>query len=154
MRHSMGSAWIFSLCLTFIILFTAYLAITLNYARAFRVKNHIVTYIEEHEGYIHDYEDDIVSYLSSEGFNANGKCKNRIYAEGYEDDWFIESCINKDENGNCQVCIYKHGDECGARTSYRVVTFFKFDLPVVRYFSSFQVGGETRYFNDYASCDS
>lgn len=149
----MGSAWIFSLCLTFIILFTAYLSITLNYARAFRVKNHIVTYIEEHEGYIDDYETEIVNYLAGEGFDANGKCPNRIWAEGYE--WGDNpDCINPDANGNCQVCIYKQHNVCGERTAYRVVTFFKFDLPVVRYFSSFQVGGETRYFYDYASCTS
>ena len=36
MRESIGATWIFTICLTFIILMTAYLAISVNYAKAFK----------------------------------------------------------------------------------------------------------------------
>ena len=156
MRDSMGAAWIFSICLTFIFLFVGYLAITLNYARAFRVKNYVVTYLEEHEGYRNDYEYDLVNYVNSEGHTVTGKCANRIQVAGYEDDWTLESCINQTTTGECSVCIYRkpdhvvNGKGCMLRSSYRVVTFFKLDLPIVKYFSSLQVGGETRYIYDFA----
>ena len=38
MRESIGGTWILSIVMTFLMLFTAYLAVSVNYAKAFRVK--------------------------------------------------------------------------------------------------------------------
>lgn len=157
MRSSMGAAWIFSISLTFTILIVAYLAISVNYARAFKIKSNIVTKIEEHEGYNEDLGREIEDYLVDQGYTAYGRCENRIQVNGYEDDWELQDCLgNNAPAGECGVCVYRRpsatgdGDICAARSSYRVVAFFKFDLPLVSYFTSFQVGGESRYFYDFA----
>lgn len=161
----MGSAWVFSICITFTLLFVAYIAISVNYARAFKVKSGVVSKIEEHEGYDSSLEQNIEEYLVSEGYNAYGKCANSIESEGYEDTtvWNQTACIRLTDEipqDNCSVCIYRnpHGNKeaglCAERSTYRVVAFFKFDLPIIGYWTKFQVGGETRYIYDFAGTDA
>ncbi len=49
MKESIGSVWIFAICMTFIVLFTGYIAIAVNYSKAFRIKSHIVSEIEKNK---------------------------------------------------------------------------------------------------------
>ncbi len=158
MRNAIGSAWIFSICLTFIILFTAYLAITVNYAKAFRIKSHLVSKIEEHEGYDSSLEADIVEYLKDEGYDAAGSCEQYITDDGEDVDWALQECLNVQPGGKCEACIYRREVENklqglnSSRAYYRVIVFFRFDLPVVKAFlPSFQVGGDSRYIYDFAN---
>lgn len=149
MRESIGATWIFSICLTFIILFTAYLAISVNYAKAFKIKNHIVSTIEENEGYDGDLGGEVETYLTAQGYSAYGNCKDY-------DGWENQDCIKRQSNGTCGVCVYKMNvqtnDEISAgRSYYKVVAFFKFDLPVVNYITTFSISGETKYIYDYAN---
>ncbi len=160
MRDSMGSAWVFGICLTFIILFTAYLSITLNYAKAFRVKNNVISMIEEYGG--HDdkqgkLSEKIENYIVNQGLSSYGRCEDRISTD-FEHDWeFVEGFNNVGDVPQDQynLCVYRSqspspvDDGPKLQYMYRVVTFFKFDIPVVRYYSSFQVSGESRYIYDY-----
>ena len=81
MRESIGATWIFSICLTFIVIFTAYLAISVNYAKAFKIKNHIINMIEENEGFRDSSQQKIADYLVSQGYIARGECPNNIKSE-------------------------------------------------------------------------
>lgn len=156
MRNSMGAAWVFGICLTFIVLFTAYLAITLNYAKAFRIKNNVISKIEEHGGYEQSLDDGIKEYIYNQGLQAYGKCDTRITTDD-DRDWDLVGTISNGDvpADQSNVCIYrsvKHSKtEDGPKQQYvyRVVTFFRFDIPIVRYFSSFRVAGESRYIYDY-----
>lgn len=158
MRDSMGAAWIFSICLTFTILIVGYLAISINYARSFKMKSEAITKIEEHEGYTDEVGYDISNYILANGYTAYGNCENSITVQGYDDDWQLTACINDNVpagSSQCNVCVYKRissveADMCAERTSYRVVTFFTFDLPIIKYFTSFQVSGESRYIYDFS----
>lgn len=162
MRDAKGSAWIFSICLTFIILFTCYLAISINYARAFRIKNHIIDKIEENEGYTEGLQQSIDEYLLAQGYDAHGVCDPYVSVEGKDEDWALEQCLRDDPEippNQCSVCLYRKVAKNqkdpvikAPRSYYRVVTFFHFDLPVVKsFFPSFQVVGESRYIYDFAN---
>ena len=158
MSESIGATWIFSICLTFIILFTAYLAISVNYAKAFRIKSHIVSVIEENEGYSGDIEAGIQNYLIAQGYSASGTCPRTIASsDGNATDWQQVACIDQRTDGRCGVCVYHmpvttgNDDICAGRSYYRVIAFFKFDLPVVNYFTTFRVSGESRYIYDFAN---
>lgn len=159
MRNAVGATWIFGLCLVFIILFTSYLTISMNYAKAFRIKNYIVSVLEENEGYTNSIDERVSDYLYNQGYNSYGTCENYIQVDGYERDWEMVGYINDNAPaGKYNACIYRMlsygtGDEgVGAtRSRYRVVTFFRFDLPLVRYFTQFQVAGESRYIYDFAA---
>lgn len=161
MRSSIGSAWIFSICLTFILLFTAYLAISVNYAKAFRIKNNIIDRIEENEGYTDSLEAGIENYLINEGYDAYGVCDPYVSVEGKKEDWVLEKCLGNDDvpTNMCSVCLYrslaenqKNQEIRADRSYYRVVTFFRFELPAIKgIFPSFQVAGESRYIYDFAN---
>lgn len=153
MRDSVGAMWIFAICLVFIIMMIAYLSISVNYARAFRIKNHIISMIEEHEGYDNTLDQDIEDYFDYEGPIATGPCANNISASG--ESWEFKKCLGQDVNGRCSACIYKThtafskmGPTESAR--YRVMTFFKFDIPVVSSLMTFQVGGDSRSIYNFA----
>ncbi len=162
MRNAVGAAWIFGLCLVFIILFTSYLTISMNYAKAFRIKNYIVSVVEENEGYRAGIgiEERVSEYLYNQGYDSFGTCDSYIEVDGYDQEWEQVATIDMNDNvptDNHSACIYRlisygTGDKDinVPRTRYRVVTFFKFNLPVVRYFTQFQVAGESRYIYDFA----
>lgn len=154
MKEATGSAWIFTICLTFIILMTGYLAISVNYAKAFRIKSYIVTSIEENEGYDGTLGREIETYLTAQGYAVKGECPNRLTVNGYSTSWRKTDCLQEDRSGQCGVCIYEMpvttgNDEIDAdRKYYRVVAFFNFDIPIVNVFLTFSVGGESKYIYD------
>ncbi len=159
MRESIGATWIFSICLTFIVIFTAYLAISVNYAKAFRIKNHIINMIEENEGYKDSSQQKISDYLVSQGYIARGECPKTIESEDGEDaDWEEPLCINSYNatDGLCNACIYRlavnNSNELNACASYyKVVTFFNFDLPVINVLTQFKVKGDSKLIYDFAN---
>ena len=161
MRESIGATWIFSICLTFIILFTAYLAISVNYAKAFRIKSDIISMIEENEGYNSGLGPQISSYLLNEGYASYGKCDGSTTdSTGIHNgnwDWISSDNFAVGASGKYNICIYKlsvnssdsqKGD--GPKAYYRVKAFFKFDLPLIGAFTTFPVSGETKLIRDVA----
>ena len=68
MRESIGGAWILGIVMTFIVLFASFLAISINYAKAFKVKNNVVDLIEKNEGMTDNAVSDIYGYLQSQGY--------------------------------------------------------------------------------------
>lgn len=158
MRDATGATMVFSICLTFTIMMTAYLAISVNYAKAFRIKNYIVSKIEENEGYTGALEMNLEDYFENQGYLARGRCANAITVPGYDDGWTLSACVGRDATGLCGACIYRLESStggasglCANRAKYRVLSFFKFDVPVAGALFTFQVGGESRYIYDFAN---
>ena len=50
MREAFGGAFMIKLMLIFLAIYIAFIAVALNYAKAFRVKNKIIDIIEQSEG--------------------------------------------------------------------------------------------------------
>ncbi len=142
MRESIGGAWLFQIAIIFILLFTGYLALSVNYSRAFKVKNEIVSIIERSEGLTPEAERSIQSYLSGVNHTVNGLCpdvgENEVMVAMLGDGSFTSNrgiyCVKK-------TCI--SGDTFN-RNYYQVTVFFKFDLPILGDLSTFRVSGETK----------
>lgn len=49
MRDAFGGVFMFNLFIVFIFIFVAFSAVSLTYAKAFRLKNSLITYVEEQE---------------------------------------------------------------------------------------------------------
>lgn len=49
MRDAFGGEFMIRLFLVFIVIYVAFAAISLNYAKAFRIKNKVISYIEEND---------------------------------------------------------------------------------------------------------
>ena len=56
MRDAVGGTFMIKLLLIFLAVYTIFIAVALNYAKAFRVKNKILNIIEQNEG-INSYND-------------------------------------------------------------------------------------------------
>ena len=50
MRQSIASIWVIALVITFILIFSAFIIITINYNKVFKAKNTVVTIIEKNNG--------------------------------------------------------------------------------------------------------
>ncbi len=128
MREAIGGTLLIQLVMFFIVIYVAFLAIAINYSITFRVKNQIITLIEEYEGY--DNASDVINeYISKVGYyRSNGSFSISR-----------EKCANKTNNGYCIECL---SSERGAY--YKVTTFVSFDFPVIGKITNFPVSGETR----------
>lgn len=74
MRESIGGAFLIKIMVVFIVLYNSLLAIAVNYAMAFRVKNTIINIIEQHEG-CKGAIDEITKYTNSVGYYKGGTPK-------------------------------------------------------------------------------
>lgn len=153
MRESIGGAWLVGIVVVFIVLFTSYLALTVNYSKAFKVKNEIISLIEENEGLTENTRDKIINYLNSVGYYAYGSCSSDdSNKEDYED--YLEGAINGkltgyERSGNSnkyKFCVYERAVENDTlnRKYYRVTVFFKFDIPLLDNVFTFPVTGESK----------
>lgn len=161
MKEAIGSSYIFVICLVFIILFTGYIAISVNYNKAFITKDYLVSKIEDTPGGYDDgaLREDLETYLTSQGYVAEGKCEPTITektldGESITTSWNRVGCLRQKPNDSniCGACIYKKEIDSTAmddirtdRSYYKVYTFFKFDLPVVNVLMNFKIGGTTKY---------
>ena len=50
MREAIGATWIFGIVIVFIVVFTGYLAFSVNYAKAFAMKDSIIDILEQYNG--------------------------------------------------------------------------------------------------------
>lgn len=147
MRESIGGAWLVGIVMVFIVLFTSYLALTVNYSKAFKVKNEIISLIEENEGLTDKTQEKIVKYLNSTGYFVYGKCSS------YEED-YLEGAVNGKLTGyeksgssdKYKYCVYERSIENDTlnRKYYRVTVFFKFDIPLLDEIFTFPVTGESK----------
>jgi len=138
MREAIGGTWLFGLVLTFIVFFASFLAVSINYSKAFNVKNNIVDLIGKYEGNNCKSRKKIAEYLSDTGYLVIGNCPNDYDAYGlngnYETSQRGYYCVKKETNS---------GDAIIKKDYYRIVTFFKLDLPMVGDLTTFKIKGET-----------
>ena len=146
MREAVGTTWIFQLVLIFILIFAAYLALTINYSKAFKVKNETLTIIEKHEGLTYNAMPVINNYLKSSGYNQTGKCPSGWYGIKSLDDSINSSLEDAQSNKKYYWCIYKvagYHTSMPGRAYYKIRMFFRFDLPVIGPITTFNVDGQT-----------
>lgn len=152
MRESIGGAWLFTLVISFILLFTGFLCVAVNYNKAFKVKNEVIDYIEREEGLTLGTTGKtgdaggsielINTFLKQNGYASIGKCENGWMgvssldgnAESVSSDKKYYYCVQK-KSVNDSSNKYK--------SYYKVRVFFKFELPIFGDFTTFHVDGET-----------
>lgn len=145
MREAIGSTFLFNIMIVFIFFFASFLAISINYSQAFRIKNQIINYIEQYEG-IDDKKDRerIINYINSSGYYRDIDCAtnggNNFEGNTRDDNG---SNVSVGSNRARGLCIKKLKNNNGD-TYYRVTTFVKFNLPIIGDFFTFPVKGETR----------
>ncbi|MDD2203395.1 MAG: hypothetical protein PHD78_03325 [Bacilli bacterium] len=117
MRESVGATFLIKIMVVFIVLYNSMLAIAVNYAMVFRVKNQIINLLEQYEGCV-GARNNIEAYINSVGYYR---------AVSDEGPYSIEP-INIPGRG----------------TYYRVTTYIEFDFPIVNRIFHVDISGETK----------
>ena len=143
------------LVISFIAIFAAYLTITLNYSKAFKLQNEVIDILERSEGLTDQTSDDgrsdgsiqlIANFMRYNGYNAKGSCDDgyigvKSLAGNGKDD------IEMAKDGTkYYYCVRKHIGYFNAkpnRAYYDIDMFFAFDLPVIGNIFTFRVSGQT-----------
>lgn len=157
MREAIGATWITGIVLAFIALFSGYLALSINYSKAFKVKDGIVDRIEKHGGPNAASLNDIANMLEEIGYNSKGNCS--VIDSAHNSYIGVNKSSPSGRNpgsGTYNYCLMKinsknntpagiAGDNKGQFESayYRVVVFFSLSLPIVQDFANFYITGET-----------
>ena len=145
MRDAIGQVFALQVILIFVMLINGYMAYSVNYTRAFRVKNQIVNIIEQYEG--------------PDNEEAIAKINDYITRMTYDvDNQQMVQFQNDNKGAKCPGyngwCYVPHqvsstgADEDRNGVYYTIVTFVNIDIPVVKNIlglgSFLQVVGETR----------
>ena len=64
MRDAFGGAFLIKVMLIFLGIYVAFMAVALNYAKAFKVKNYIINVIEQYEGVSEEAYNTINNYIN------------------------------------------------------------------------------------------
>lgn len=129
MKDSFGSAYMIYVFIFFVIIFVIFISLILKYAQAFKVKDQIISIIEEYEGYDYRVIDDIQNYIESTSYRT--EIDNKIYNK-----------IDGDCNTEYRYCIAKHST--GDVTYYTVYTFVSWNFPFFKLSGVWNIQGETR----------
>ncbi len=131
MRESFGGAFMIKLALVFIIIYVSFMAVAINYAKAFRVKNQIINILEQRQYVKGDQRthEAIDKYLAGVPYNIGNAGKN--------------DCKGNSEYLMRGVCIESHGDSDHAY--FTVTTYIAIkDFPFFKIELTLPVRGETK----------
>ena len=114
MREAIGGTWLFGLVITFIVFFASFLAVSINYAKAFDIKNNIVDLIGKYEGNnacarqkIGEYLKELYGYRCQICGRLIGEEYGSHIAEAHHIDYFVKS-LNNDASNQLIVCPNHH----------------------------------------------
>jgi len=167
MRESIGSTWLTGIIITFIAIFSGFLAYSISYTKAFRVENQIINIIEQKEGFseFKSSNSNVVIRNASEAdlkadSSAEGEIFKYVKALGYNYTMFDNGSNPCKEGklkdgGYCLVkYCYKNGDT--VKTHYKVTTYISLSIPVINVGINIPISGETKsiyYDNSNYKCD-
>ena len=126
MRDSFGGVFMFRLMIVFIFIFVSFTAVSLNYAKSFRVKNKVIDFIEQNEMISFDenlFEEKLEPILKSSSYNqacpeGEGVVKS---PEGEEIGYCYKGIKISKEEGDIDGTNSK-------RISYTVTTYASWNL--------------------------
>ncbi len=141
MKEAVGNAGVVSIAITIIGIIIIIFVSSLNYTKAFKVKNRIVDIIERYnDGYArgnrNKIDSEIASTLRELGYRVDTRNKGCSEKEGAN--------LVYNSSGNYRYCIYENESNRGKY--YTVVAFMYLDLPVINELLEFPVSGETKVF--------
>lgn len=116
MKDSIANVWLLGIIITFILLFSAYIAITVDYSQTFKLKNEVLNIIEKNKGMTNNTGNPGVKskiktsetitvnvgalqtinlYLSGNAYTAKGPCPEELGVQ-----WYGVKTLNYDSSVN------------------------------------------------------
>ena len=171
MRQSIGGAWLFSISIILMMFIIAYVTITIDYSKAYQLKDDIALYIEQYNGLNDESAKLIVGRMKAGKYTSQVKCNEgydtTTYYHGGSYDgnpfahyWGLTSYNHGTVHSNftqdasqAYICIYKYevikgsGTDSMSKVFYNVTTVFGFHFPIIGNVFSYRVTGETGVIN-------
>lgn len=145
MRDAIGGVFTIQIILVFLIIINAYLAFSVNYTKAFRIKNNIIAILEQQEGF------------TTDGVNsAAGKIEKIMTDTGYNvEKGVIDRCGSKNDgyvsvyNNAGGYCLKLNMNSDGSGGYYSVKTYISINIPILNnllpiFSDVFAIKGETK----------
>jgi len=171
-RQSIASIWVIALVITFMLIFSGFIIITINYNKVFKAKNTVITIIEKNNGMtnkaaistdrssIKDGEQVLVGagamqtinlYLLGLNYSGTGICPTGQQGETWYGVSDLESGVVPSPGGvnyiqaqGGQKYAYCFAKfKSGDYAYYKVKLFFYMDLPIIGSFIPIDVDGTT-----------
>lgn len=147
MRDAIGGVVNLVIIVVFLVIVSGYLAFNVNYTKAFRVKNKIITTYEQYEG-----------NCKSETSNCKNIIREYMRRLGYDNNNGIKCKDNSGNTQNLGYCAEEvavqtegiNGKKESTKYYYRVTTQISIDIPIIKNIMSnntvFQITGDTKTF--------
>lgn len=145
MRDAIGGTFSLQIILFFLVVINAYLAFSVNYTKAFRIKNNIIAIIEQQEG-----------YTTSSALGDTDSAQTRIFNLMKSANYTIDRNSLRCNEGYTQIydtmqntgfCLQLHKNADGSGY-YSVITQVNIDIPIVNNIlplsGIFSIKGETK----------
>ena len=134
MRESFGGAFIIKLLLIFIVFYISFMAVAINYAKTFRVKNHVINLVEQNQ-YSGSSDSNTIElikeYLETVPYNVSEiNCESNDLFDGTN----VE---------NMGICILPMSDDSNNQY-YKVTAYIKIDFPFFGTNLTVPISGETK----------
>lgn len=140
MKDAIGGIFNLSLLMVFILLVSGFISLAINYTKAYRVKNNVLTNLEKYEGNTNYTEmlERTNKLAKSVGYRASNKSITTAESKGY-------TCPKY--NGETIGWCYKKGETLNEKFTINIVVFVNINIPVInQIFSNFEffwMGGTT-----------
>lgn len=148
MREVTGSTWVFQIMILFILIFACFLALVLNYSKAYRVKNEMLSIIEKYEGITTQSSKIINNYMNGQSYTTKGQCP-----QDEDITWYgaIDLEGNYEEaiaNSKYYYCFSQVSQPSDSKDYlyYDIIVFYRFNLPFLGDIATFNVHGRTNSF--------
>jgi hypothetical protein len=145
MRDAFGGTFMMYFIIIFVVLYVTFLSVALKYLQAYRVKNEIINYIEQYEGFnetVRDkLENETTGYLNKASYNA----ASAVTSQGSASSMSTTSPYCNSQYGYCVYMKYYDGKNA----YYKVETYISLEFTNVLGLDPIKVkvSGETRLVN-------
>lgn len=138
------STWTFQLMIFFILIFGAFLILTLSYNKAYAIKNRMLSIIEKYEGVTNESAGYINDYASNKSYTNTGVCPEEWYGalSISEDEVDFEIADGKKKYYYC----FNEASSKDGKIYYEVVVFYRFNLPIIGNIANYKIEGTTKSF--------
>lgn len=141
MKFAFGANLLFQIVIFFVVIFTGYICISINQAKAFNVKNEIVKTVERNAPNLLsiEFREDIVDAFDRIGYRLTGECSTGY--KGYDREGNLTSSNNA---AFCLKDIITTMPNGTNAVYYKVETFYHLDIPIIKILFQLKASGETK----------
>ncbi len=147
MREGISGVWLTQLVILFILIFVAFLALSLNYTKAFKVKNELLTIIEKREGFTTGSDGSIAiinNFLKANNYGVTKACPEGSYGVSNLNSEATEYATGGSKKYYyCVTKVKAPSENLPSKVYYKVNIFFYFNLPILGDIFKFDVNGST-----------